>query len=634
MANEGKLTIHSAGDARNLTHRYRYHNLVGEYAIGRGHHHGHTHSIKVTRASALSASGNGLQVDLVELLGSTKQVTTLADQLHGMINKATDILYTTLPNGSGPVATAMRHAFRTRADETSGVLGSLQRYQENMNALLQAMLDTAQHYAEREDDIVASLRSAKDSDSAATATDTTDKTTCCAPRSGITPRSAITPPSEPVRVPKVLANRPSHTANTEAPHKPHPASSAKPSANQRHGQRHASHTVAASHRHADDLTGIRWENYSHEQLYDMVMTGEPSRMSQYAESYWLGLAKQIQQHSADVHTAMRKLLTTWSGPAAEQSATSVNALTDWADKVAIASNNVYVQLTHHAWALDNARKDMPVPVPYNAMQSLKHGTVQVNLNDPSGAAELRSLATDMHVTRTASTQAKSKAVQVMRQYASASHGVRQWLPNFPAAPAPINTTSVAAASVAVNPTMTPALNASAPNASATDSGVTSVASMPAPIGTASTDSTATPSGMPSTGFSGSADDFADTSSSRGAATGSGLGGGFSGDTGNGHGAGLGIGTGYGASVSDGRSSGVRVPGLGETSLIGGTQEAMSPVTAGSAAGAAEPGGGAYGMCPPFFGTPAGGDGNHSNRYDKGADFFDDIPLGSPPVLGG
>ncbi|MBO0839352.1 MAG: hypothetical protein J2O49_00805 [Sciscionella sp.] len=422
-----------------------------------------------------------------------------------------------------------------------------------------------------------------------------------------------------------------------------------------------------------DLRSIRWEGYSHQQMYDMVMSGEPSKVSQQAEQHWLDVAKALQEHVDDVHNTVQQLLSTWSGPSAQQAAGSVNALTDWAGKVASASHAAYVQQSHHAWGLDDARKDMPAPVFYHAEQDLGHSTVHVNTADPAGRAELAELAADLHQKRQAAVAAKNKAVTVMTTYAHQSEGVKHSLPTYPDPPARIGThapvaqpmmpTNVGAAPPA---TGQPPANSTPPADSGTSAASVSMPPNPGDGGSYGDGGAGMPYGGSPYGGSpyggdqyGGGDSGVGTGAAGGFGVGApGFGSGGSGFTDGSGGSGFADGAG-GSGFAGGSGGSSGLTGGGYSGVAGGggvggggTGGSASGTSAGDVTGAEQPGaasaaamsaeeaamgrgaaGAGMGMMPPMAGAPGGQDDEHTNKYDKGNDFYDDLPPAFPPVLG-
>lgn len=160
MAHKHEVNVYNAGQARRIEHRDHYHNPAGQYAIGRGHHHGHTHGWHTPSNAGLNASGSGMSVDPNQLYDAATKIANGYTAVEKMVNNATDHTHASIANGTGPIASNMRKAFATLADDNRGLLGMLNHYRDNMDALQRTLLDTAKQYRDQEESAQQSITSA------------------------------------------------------------------------------------------------------------------------------------------------------------------------------------------------------------------------------------------------------------------------------------------------------------------------------------------------------------------------------------------------------------------------------------------------------------------------------------------
>src|SRR5262245_7917756 len=118
-AHMGRERIDNLTEAKHLRKEYRAEDVaylvpeVGALAAG-------PHQVTGTGM-------DGIQADFAALRQAERELAALHDDLVSHLNEATD-LAGPLDDGSSPVATPMRAAFRTRADNEGGVQTALQQY--------------------------------------------------------------------------------------------------------------------------------------------------------------------------------------------------------------------------------------------------------------------------------------------------------------------------------------------------------------------------------------------------------------------------------------------------------------------------------------------------------------------------
>ncbi|MBM7770594.1 uncharacterized protein YukE [Actinokineospora baliensis] len=390
----------------------------------------------------------------------------------------------------------------------------------------------------------------------------------------------------------------------------------KPTAAQR--REAAEHKRGRKHnKELDDLRQINWEHYDHATLYDMVMKAQPGKLAERARQ-WSELSKEIAGTTGQVQNILQGLLSTWRGPAAKSAGESNTRLTQWAGEAAHTTDRIGEGLSNFAEAVVGAQKHMPEPVFYYAERHFEAGyDVRVD-RDPSDAVLLKNLTDDHQPNAAAHAEARAKAVQVMKTFATESHDVRAALPDYTAtapAPRPAGPDQVPTVTytpmpehktwppaqppvpVPVPPKTTPEPEPPAPG----NKNGTEVASYPTGV-------TNPPAGGTSTyGPSGPHGSYGAGQSGGGA-----------------------FGPGFGA-----RTGSEATPRGGALSGAGGIAGRAGGGFAEGAAGRAGASGGAGGMYPGMGGAGAPGedDTEHKSRYIEGLDLFDDLPPAYPPVFG-
>jgi hypothetical protein len=100
---------------------------------------------------------DGIQADFGALRQAEQDLAALHDDLVDHLNEAAE-LAGPLSDGSSPVATPMRAAFRTRADNEGGVQAALQQYLTELISVRVAILKTLATYEGVEQDTVSRLQ--------------------------------------------------------------------------------------------------------------------------------------------------------------------------------------------------------------------------------------------------------------------------------------------------------------------------------------------------------------------------------------------------------------------------------------------------------------------------------------------
>ncbi|MCX2951587.1 PPE domain-containing protein [Lentzea sp. NEAU-D7] len=360
------------------------------------------------------------------------------------------------------------------------------------------------------------------------------------------------------------------------------------------------------HEDAFDSGTIRWDAYTHQQMWDMVHAADVPGMS-VRSAQWKELAPGLRGTSRSVQDVVNRLTSSWRGPSAELAAQAASALTSWGETVGDSSERVARGLENYTTVLQETKRRLPEPVHYWAERHFREGYDVKVVDGPQGLNLLEQLTDDHMPTKAEARNAKAEAVAVMQVYESESRNTRSTLPVFDTAPpvtqppAPVSPPPPVDVPREPTPEVTPA----------------PVKPVPVPDGRPPVDDDSTmvaavgPTGAPqgTTGF--------------GTTTG------FGAPAGGVHGTAAGM---PGGSASGLQGTGPGVPG-GAAGVLG--QQGGRGVVAGlSGRGpGAVPAAGGYGMMPPAAGANGEEDRHHTNRYAERMDLLDDIPPGAPPVLG-
>ncbi len=177
------------------------------------------------------------------------------------------------------------------------------------------------------------------------------------------------------------------------------------------------------------LGGIQWEQYNHQAMWDMVESADPKELLSRADDLD-ALAKRMGDNVNAVYKAMAKLMSAWSGPAAERSAAVVQPLLNWASGAATTGSEIAVRLGRYAEALNRARLAMPSPVDVHQLNAVAQGDPAIvnnlNMNEP----ELVEMAHGDTATQAQATAAKATAVDVMRRFEREAESAYRGMPTF------------------------------------------------------------------------------------------------------------------------------------------------------------------------------------------------------------
>jgi uncharacterized protein YukE len=346
-----------------------------------------------------------------------------------------------------------------------------------------------------------------------------------------------------------------------------------------------------------ELGHVPWAHYSHERLWHMVMSADPAALHRRSE-HLSTLAHRMGDAGKDVRTTLETLLSTWSGPTAQQVAAVVHPVLKWMAESATTASEIAARLGQYAEAVNQAREDIPYPVYDQQLNAVAADRTVVVPDTPDYALLIEQMAQGKTATSAQAHAAKTRAVQVMHRYERASVHAYSGMPTFTAPPRVPGMTVPPPA-----PPPHPAPIVPPPH----PVGQVGPVDPTAPTGTTTTTSSVT---TPS--------DFAGSTSGAIGATG------FSGPGG--------VAGGLAGSVVGGAAGGAAmaqpgaVSGAGMLAAAEGRLAAMTAAEAGQA--------GWSGFAPMGAnGRPGEQDGEHRDRYAGRSDIVGDLPPAFPPVLG-
>lgn len=180
-------------------------------------------------------------------------------------------------------------------------------------------------------------------------------------------------------------------------------------------------------------SGVRWEGYTHRQMWDMIMRSTPAELFARVDR-WHGVATRLEEGNRLIQQRLNTLLATWRGPAAEAAAASQQRLLDWAQDAASRASVVGTQLGNYGNALVSARMRMPQPQHRWAELSFRDGDGAKALEGTAGAHLLLQMLSDRLPTAQQAREAKREAVVIMRELEGNAVEAERAMPGFTSAP--------------------------------------------------------------------------------------------------------------------------------------------------------------------------------------------------------
>jgi hypothetical protein len=183
--------------------------------------------------------------------------------------------------------------------------------------------------------------------------------------------------------------------------------------------------------------GVRWEGYSHRQMWDMIMRSQPDELFRSVDQ-WRSAAIRLEECNKTLQQRLNTLLVTWQGPAAQAAADSQQRLLNWAQEAATRASTVGTQLGNYGNALVSARLRMPQPQHRWAELDFRDGDGANALDGTAGAHLLLQMLSNRLPTAQQAREAKRGAIQIMRELEANAVEAERAMPQFSNAP---NTTN-------------------------------------------------------------------------------------------------------------------------------------------------------------------------------------------------
>lgn len=161
--------------------------------------------------------------------------------------------------------------------------------------------------------------------------------------------------------------------------------------------------------------GIRWENYSHQEMWQMVESADPAPVFTHALN-----AHDFAEAMGLVNDAANKvaqdIVGVWSGNSADNAAEAISRFVKWADDTANTASHIARLLDQYAHVLNRTKLAMPYPV-------------EAGKPTPQGVI----------ATPEQATASKNHAVEVMEHYATQSEQIYTELHGYQFSPPPTGT---------------------------------------------------------------------------------------------------------------------------------------------------------------------------------------------------
>jgi hypothetical protein len=172
----------------------------------------------------------------------------------------------------------------------------------------------------------------------------------------------------------------------------------------------------------------RYEAYSHEVMAAEVERGNDPVAAGEAGARWDGLAKRLQESTADVAALVAATDENWRGRAGDAARAALDRAARWLSHSAAVSASVGRAVGAQAEVAARARTDMPPPVTYDPASMIRDAASSGNV------LVLAGLAGEMAARRAEAEAARQKAIDVLRTRDTALRG-HVPAETFPAPPA-------------------------------------------------------------------------------------------------------------------------------------------------------------------------------------------------------
>jgi hypothetical protein len=185
------------------------------------------------------------------------------------------------------------------------------------------------------------------------------------------------------------------------------------------------------------VSGVRWEGYSHEEIYAAVHRGPGAAVSKPAEDAWKEAEALILRIDDRIAAAMAGSAAGWEGSAAEASRAAMTPLGQWALDAARNAKLTAGAVTGQGLQANYVRENMPEP-----LTEQRNAAFGAALTDPT---YIFHGLDDLHAIEQDSANRAARAVELMNGYTDNSEGNRQFWVAAPFPPQVTVVTDVAAA---------------------------------------------------------------------------------------------------------------------------------------------------------------------------------------------
>nr|WP_290061501.1 PPE domain-containing protein [Amycolatopsis sp. MEP2-6] len=160
----------------------------------------------------------------------------------------------------------------------------------------------------------------------------------------------------------------------------------------------------------------RYESYSHEAMAAEVEAGNDPVAAGEVGARWDGLAKRLQESTAELAGLITSSQENWQGGAGDAARAALGRAASWLSHSAAVSSSVGRAVGAQAEAAARARADMPPPVGYDPASMIREAASSGNL------LVLAGLSDELAARRAEAEAARQKAIDVLRTRDAALHG--------------------------------------------------------------------------------------------------------------------------------------------------------------------------------------------------------------------
>ncbi|HEY0638414.1 MAG TPA: PPE domain-containing protein, partial [Pseudonocardiaceae bacterium] len=163
------------------------------------------------------------------------------------------------------------------------------------------------------------------------------------------------------------------------------------------------------------LGTVRWESYTHQRLWDMVMESRPDDVFDRYER-WTSIGTDLTTVNTAVQRSLNELFGIWQGTAAMSAGAANARLLAWSQQAAETTQRVGEELGTYGNALVRARKKMPQPRMMQTEQDFRSGEGATGWGGPEASYLFFQLNSDHLADTQERAEAKQGAIEVMRTF--------------------------------------------------------------------------------------------------------------------------------------------------------------------------------------------------------------------------